>query len=60
MEFLKLFGMLVAMFTLAIILALIEKHQGAIYHCTFWEQVRLNFAALAIGGCLVLLAISKG
>jgi len=59
MEYLKVLIMLAVMFVVAFVATKIEERQGSIYHCTFWEEVRMNFAVLALGGCLVLLLLSK-
>jgi hypothetical protein len=59
MAYAKLFLTLIVLFVIAVVLTAIEKRQGAIYHCSFWEQVRLNFAVLGIGACLAFLALSN-
>lgn len=58
MEYSRFALMLITMFIIAFILTKIEERQGSIYHCTFWEEVRMNFSVLSIGGCLALLKLS--
>lgn len=57
--FIKLLILILIEAVVAIILTMIEKKQGSIYHATFWEEVRMNFAILFLGGVPVLLYFSK-